>query len=229
MKRSRMLTAMATAGLTIAGVSVASPAQADVPCTITNFSPRSVTVGLTPVTTTFSVSTSGCHREGWTAEDDGWAFYVYDDSPQETFNPWSNSEAGAMDVIVSAYNSDYDTRERVFANGFTLKRATTFQSGTFNAGPEPVRKGANVSLTGRLLIADWANDRYGPYGGRPVDVQFRTATGTYVTVKTVTSDRYGWVRTTVPATTTGYWRLHYAGNSAAGRAITAGDAVQVNR
>jgi hypothetical protein len=229
MKRRGVLRALVTTGLTVAGLGVATPAQADVACTITNFSPRSVTVGLTPVTATFSVSTSGCNRAGWTAEDDGWAFYVYDDSPQETFNPWNNSEAGAMDVIVSAYNSDYNTRERVFANGFTLKRATTFQSGTWNAGPEPVRRGANVSLSGRLLIADWDNDRYGSYGGRPVDVQFRTATGTYTTVKTVTSDRYGWVRTTVPASSSGYWRLHYAGNTVAGRAVTAGDAVQVVR
>jgi hypothetical protein len=60
-----------------------------------------------------------------------------------------------------------------------------------------------------------------------VNVQFRTAGGTYQTVQTVNTDRNGWVRTTVPAGTTGYWRLHYAGNSAAGRAVTNGDSVQV--
>ncbi|SNS01189.1 hypothetical protein SAMN06893096_101346 [Geodermatophilus pulveris] len=82
-------------------------------------------------------------------------------------------------------------------------------------------------MTGRLLIANWGTDVYGPIGGRPVDVQFRTATGTYQTVKTVRTDRGGWVRTTVPARASGYWRLHYAGNSYAGRAVAPGDPVQV--
>jgi hypothetical protein len=225
--RSRVLTALLTTALTAAGVAIAAPAAADNPCTIRDFSPRSVTVGLTPVTATFGVSTSGCTLEMWVAEDDGFQFYAYDTSPQATFNPWRNSDAGPMDVIVSAYNSDYARRERVFANGFTLKRASTFQSGSFNASPEPVRKGAPISVTGRLLIVNWETDGYGPFGGRPVNVQFRTPSGSYTTVKTVTTDRNGWVRTTVPAGATGVWRLHYAGNAAAGRAITVGDTVQV--
>ena len=225
--RRRVLTTLLTAGLTAAGIGVAAPASADAPCTIHDFSPRSVTVGLTPVTATFSVRTSGCSMTGWVAQDAGWEFYTYADSPQETFNPWNNNDAGTMDVIITARNSDFASRERVFANGFTLKRATAFQDGSFNASPEPVRRGANVTVSGRLLIANWETDRYGPFGGRPVNVQFRTPNGSYQTVKTVTTDRNGWVQTTVPAGATGVWRLHYAGNSAAGRAVTAGDSVQV--
>ncbi len=225
--RSRVLTALLTAGLTAAGIAAAPPASADGACYIRDFSPRSVTVGLTPVTATFSVKTTGCSVMGWTAHGADYEFLAFDDSPQDTFNPWSNADAGRADVIVSAYNSDYDERERVFAGGFTLKRATTFEQGSFNASPEPVRRGAPVTVTGRLLIANWDTDRYGPWGGRPVNVQFRTAGGTYQTVQTVNTDRNGWVRTTVPAGTTGYWRLHYAGNSAAGRAVTSGDAVEV--
>jgi hypothetical protein len=225
--RRRVLTTLLTAGLTAAGIGVAAPASADAACTIHDFSPRSVTVGLTPVTATFSVKTSGCSLQGWTAHGAEYEFLAFDDSPQDTFNPWDNADAGAADVIVSAYNSNYSERERVFANGFTLKRATAFQNGSFNASPEPVQRGANVTVTGRLLIANWETDRYGPFGGRPVNVQFRTPNGSYQIVKTVTTDRNGWVRTTVPAGTTGVWRLHYAGNSAAGRAVTSGDSVQV--
>jgi hypothetical protein len=225
--RSRVLTALLTAGLTAAGIAAAPPASADVPCSIRDFSPRSVTVGLTPVTATFKVSTTGCSLRRWSVDDDGFQIYAYNESPQETFNPWSNRYAGPMDVIVSASSEDYARRERVFADGFTLKRATTFEQGSFNASPEPVRRGAPVTVAGRLLIANWDTDRYGPWGGRPVNVQFRTAGGTYQTVQTVNTDRNGWVRTTVPAGTTGYWRLHYAGNSAAGRAVTSGDAVEV--
>jgi len=225
--RSRVLTALLIAGLTVTGVATASPASADSACTIRDFSPRSVTVGFTPVTTTFSVQTSGCSVQGWTAHGSEYEFLAFDDSPQKTFNPWSNADAGRVDVIVSAYNSDYAQRERVFAGGFTLKRATAFQQRTFNASPEPVRRGAPVTLTGRLLIVNWQTDQYGPWGNRPVNVQFRTPGGSYQTVATVNTDRNGWVRTTVPAGRTGYWRLHYAGNSAAGRSVTSGDAVEV--
>jgi hypothetical protein len=37
------------------------------------------------------------------------------------------------------------------------------------------------------------------------------------------------VRTTVPADTTGVWRLSYGGNTVAGPAVATGDSVQVVR
>jgi hypothetical protein len=210
------------------GVAVATPAQA-AGCSITNFSPRSVVVGLTPVTKSFAVSTSGCTRTGWNAMESDFSFYVYDRAPQQTFNPYSNGQAGAKDVIVTARSSTYERTERVFADGFSLRRRTTWQSKTFNAGPEPVRRGAPISVVGRLLVADWDHDRYVPYGSRTVAVQFRTPTGAYRTVKTALTNRDGWVRTTVPADTTGVWRLSYGGNTVAGPAVATGDSVQVVR
>ncbi|WP_448610059.1 hypothetical protein [Geodermatophilus sp. URMC 60] len=224
----RWKTALLAGALTVAGVAGATPAQAAT-CTITNVSPRSVVVGLTPVTKTFAVSTSGCTRTGWDVMESDFSFYVYDRAPQWTFNPYSNSQAGAKDVIVTARSSTYDRTERVFADGFNLRRRTTWQSNTFNAGPEPVRKGAPVSIVGRLLVADWNEDQYVPYASRQVAVQFRTPTGTYKTVKTVLTNRDGWVRTTVPASVTGIWRLSYGGNTVAGPAVATGDSVQVVR
>lgn len=223
---SRTSAALSVVGLAIAGVATAAPAQADVPCTITNFSPRSVVVGVTPVTATFKVSTTGCYQEDWSLEGDD--FFVYKDSPQETFNPYSNSDAGPQDVIISAYNSDYDTRERVFGNGFSLKRRSVWSTNSFNASPEPVRKGQSISIKGRLLIADWDHDRWAGYGSRLISVQFRTPTGSYATVKTVTTRADGWVSTTVPAKQTGVWRVVYGGNSLASDAVAVGDSVQVN-
>ena len=226
--RLRLLSVLVTAGLAVGSVAVAQPARADGTCTITGFSPRSVIVGLTPVTKTFSVSTSGCTVESWDVVDADYDFMADSDfSPQETFNPYSNAEAGAKDVIVTAYNSDYRSSERVFAGGFTLRRQTTWQTGSFNASPEPVKKGANVTLRGRLLVASWDKDTYVPAGGRTVRVQFRTPTGAYSTVKTVTAGADGWVTTTVPSTVTGVWRLSYAGSSTAGPAAAPGDTVQV--
>jgi hypothetical protein len=227
--RKRFTTLLATIGLTLTGVAVAPAAQAGAPCTITNFSPRSVVVGLTPIVKTFRVSTTGCSLEYWAAETSRAGFHVLTDAPQEVFNPLSNREAGAKDVIVSTVSADFVESEKVFADGFSLLRRTTWQSGTFNASPEPVKKGAPVSITGRLLVADWTNEKYVPYAGRSISVQFRTPTGGYATVKKVTTDKNGWVRTTVPATTTGVWRVSYGGNTVAGPSLTVGDAVTVKR
>ena len=218
--------ALLVSALTASSVAVATRAQA-AGCTITNFSPRSVVVGLTPITATFKVSTSGCTRSGWDVLESEYSFYVYDRAPQWTFNPYSNSDAGAKDVIVTADSSDWTVSERVFADGFNLRRRATWQSNTFNASPEPVRRGAPVSIVGRLIIADWNKDKYVPYASRQVAVQFRTPTGTHETVETVQTSSDGWVRTTVPASVTGTWRLSYGGNTVAGPAVTVGDSVQV--
>ncbi|MGY1703873.1 hypothetical protein ACI79C_04800 [Geodermatophilus sp. SYSU D00697] len=221
---------LATLGLTVGGVAVAAPAQADVRCTITNFSPRSVVVGLSPVTRTFGVSTSGCWSvDYWNVDHAGSEFYASTYYPQETFNPnlYWNSNAGPKDVIVEAENGDWVTTERTFVDGFSLLRRTTWQSGTFNASPEPARKGSQITVKGRLLVADWDRMAYVGYAGRTIQVQYRTLNGTYRTVKTVKTDRNGWVNTTATASATGIWRLHYGGNSVAAGSVPVGDSVQV--
>jgi hypothetical protein len=225
--RSQALTAVLAAVLTMTGVAVAAPAQAAPACTITNFSPRTVVVGASPVTKTFGVSTTGCTRTSWSVMESEFDFYVSKSSPQHTFNPWNNAEAGTKDVIVSATNADYSSRERVFANGLKLLRATQWQSGSFNAGPEPVQRGGKVTLRGRLIVADWSTDRYVPHAGIRVDVQFRTPTGTYRTVASTTTASDGWARVSVATPGTGIWRLSYAGSSVAAPSAAVGDTVQM--
>ena len=214
---------LAALGLTATLTTVALPAQADALCTITNYSPRTVVVGLSPVATTFKVSTTGCSREGW--DLDGEDFYVYDANPQEVFSPYSNSETKPKDVVVEAYNRDYETRAKVFADSFRLKRRTTWDK--FNASPEPVRKGAAITVQGRLRIADWSNDRYIGYTSRTVAVEFRTKTGKYSVVKYAKTGSGGYLKTTVKASKDGYWRLRYGGNTIASSALVAGDFVDV--
>ena len=223
--KSRTTAVLATLTMAAAGIATAAPARADVPCTITTFSPRTVSVGIAPKTATFGLSTAGCSRAGWSLDGDD--FYAYYSSPQYTFSPYSNSEAGPQDVIATAENADWDERQRVFANGFILKRASVWQTGSFNASPEPVRKGQAITVRARLLVADWDNNRWAAYSNRAVSVQFRTSTGSYATVKTTASRADGWISTTVPAKQTGVWRVVYSGNTLAGAAVSAGDAVQV--
>ena len=224
--RSRLTTLLTVLGLSVAlGVAGAPAAQADVPCVITGFSPRTVVVGLSPVSRTFAVSTSGCSLGYWRAQSD--VFYVYPGASEQTFGPRSNAEAGGHDVAVDAYNDDFMGTYRDLPDSFSLLRRTTWQDESFNAAPEPAKRGSAITVTGRLLVVDWTNDRYVPYAKRGVAVEFRTPTGSYTRVKAVTPDDGGRIRTTLPATSTGTLRLRYGGNTIAGPATTVGDAVQV--
>ncbi|RKT77164.1 hypothetical protein DFJ68_0580 [Terracoccus luteus] len=224
----RLYAALGTLGLTATAITAsATTAAADAPCAITNFAPRSVTVGLSPVTSTFGISTTGCALTYWNAEDSGFLFYVYKGSPQNTFNPYDNADAGYHHVIVSASNSEYDTTEKTFTNGFTLKRNAGWNN-TFNASPEPVTKGKPITIRGKLIIADWNNNRYVNYTNRTIQVQFRAGTsGPWTTVKSVVTGSDGWLSTTVTATQSGYWHVVWAGNSAAGANTSPADYVQV--
>jgi hypothetical protein len=159
--RSRLTTLLTVVGLSMAlGVVGAPAAQADVPCAIEGFSPRTVVVGRTPVVGTFAVSTSGCSMQSWSV--DGGIFYVYPDARQWAFNPYSNSLAGPRDVIVEVGGGDGTEVSRAFADGFSLLRRTTWQDKSFNAAPEPARRGSAITIAGRLLVADWSHGRYIP-------------------------------------------------------------------
>ena len=130
-------------------------------------------------------------------------------------------------MVVSAYNGDIDSRDHVFLRGFTLKRNSTWQSKSFNASPEPVKKGRAISIKRRLLIANRDTDSSTAYSARTMAIQFRTPTGSYATVNTAKTATNGWLSTTVTARQTGVWRVVYSGNSAAGAAVAVGDAVTV--
>jgi hypothetical protein len=229
----KRLLAAATAALGLAAstvVATANPAAADdLPCDIRGFSPTNVVVGLTPITKRFGVRTADCFTvEGWNIDVVNSFTYTYDSAPYETFTPSYNSDAGFKNVVVQVHNGDYFTTEKTFVRGFSLKRRTAWANKTFNASPEPVRKGKPVTLKGRLVITDWDSGHYVPARVGSVKVQFRTSNGSYRTVKSgVRTDSRGWVNTRVTASQTGVWRLVYSGNTIAGPATTTGDAVKV--
>lgn len=211
------------------GFGTTAPARADSPCMIQSFSPARVTLGLTPTPklTTFTVKTSGCKLADWTLE--GNPFYVFNASPQWPFQPLFNAEAGPRCVTVEVGTGGHDSHNKVFVNGFSLLRRTEWQSGTFNASPEPVKKGKPISIKGRLKVVDWDIQHYVAYGHRTVSIQFKSPTGVYKTVKTTTTSSSGWVDTKVTATATGAWRVVYWGNSVAAAATSTGDTVKVTR
>ncbi|MEU7471364.1 hypothetical protein AB0A94_23055 [Streptomyces sp. NPDC044984] len=99
---------------------------------------------------------------------------------------------------------------------------------TVNASPEPVVKNRTLTVTGKLTRADWGREAYVGYGGKLAKLQFRKAgTSTYTTVKTARANSTGSLKTTVTATTDGYWRWTFGETSTTGGATAAGDYVDV--
>ncbi|PWI12793.1 calcium-binding protein [Streptomyces sp. Act143] len=143
------------------------------------------------------------------------------DDPVDLAN--ANAGTWAVDALVDAVDGD-----TVFAPGagsFALKRAARL---TVNAAPEPVAKGARITVTGKLVRANWDTYRYAGYAGRAVKLQFRPkGSSTYTTVATVNTSSTGTLRTTVKAVRDGYWRWNFTGSTTTGPAKAAGDYVEV--
>jgi hypothetical protein len=220
--------AEAAATTRVAGLAgAAGVAQVAGSCRTVGFTPRSVVVGVTPASATFRVTASRCTLRHWELSIGPYDYYTYLQSPRASIRPVRNSGAGPKDVIVDTCNSDFDCTSTLLTKSFTLKRRTTWQTASVDATPEPAHRGSTISLRGRLLIVNWDARRYVGYGGRSVVVEFRTPSGAYSRIRTATTDVNGWVRTTVPATATGVWRVRYGGNAVAGPATAVGDTVAV--
>ncbi|MFF4689544.1 calcium-binding protein [Streptomyces sp. NPDC001307] len=138
---------------------------------------------------------------------------------------YSNKNAGTwyVDAFVNAEDGDFVWKEK--AGSFWFQRAARL---TVNAAPEPVRKGRTVTVTGALTRANWESLKYGAYGSQSVKLQFRKkGSSTYSTLKTITADSAGNLRTTTTATVDGYYRFSFAGNSTTSAVSAAGDFVDV--
>ncbi|MGW2749218.1 hypothetical protein [Streptomyces sp. NPDC001450] len=106
---------------------------------------------------------------------------------------------------------------------------TATRNSVVNASPEPVTKGKTLTVTGKLVRADWETPGgcHG-YAGQKVLLQFRKkGTSAYATVKTVTTDGSGNLKTTVKASVDGDWRYRFAGTPTTASATAGGDFVDV--
>ncbi|MEU6575568.1 hypothetical protein [Streptomyces sp. NPDC046805] len=147
-----------------------------------------------------------------------------------------NADAGSWSVAAEAIafngqdQSNPDMSKVGFAEqgGLATSNVQRYSKLTANAGPEPVKKGATLTTTGKLSRANWEDGLYHGYTNQPVKLQFRKAgTTTYTTVKTVYSDSSGNVKATATASYDGYWRLSFAGTSTTPAVNATGDYVDV--
>lgn len=136
-----------------------------------------------------------------------------------------NANAGRWYVNTLVDTNDGASLLAKNVGGFLLKRAAAL---TVNAAPEPVVKGGTITVTGKLTRANWDTYRYAGYTGRSVALQFRPKAGdTYTTVKTLTTNGTGNLRTTVKAASDGYWRWSFAGTTTTAPKNATGDFVDV--
>lgn len=138
---------------------------------------------------------------------------------------YSNDYAGTwyVNAWVDAEDGDYVWTQK--ARSFKFQRAAR-QS--VNAGPEPVKKGKTLTVTGKLERASWDDFKYHGYTAQPVKLQFcKKGSKTYTTVKTVRTNSTGNLKTTVKASVDGYWRYSFAGTSTTPAATSTADFVDV--
>ncbi|MDX3454359.1 hypothetical protein PV396_20835 [Streptomyces sp. ME02-8801-2C] len=123
---------------------------------------------------------------------------------------------------VTLVAQEFETRP----GGVSLRRAAKLA--VADATPEPVAKGKKVTLAGKLTRANWTTHKNGPYAGSTVALQFRAKNATtFKTLKKVTTNSAGALRTTVTASTDGFFRWVYLGNTTTGTATSGQDYIDV--
>jgi hypothetical protein len=132
-----------------------------------------------------------------------------------------NSEAGRWMTTFRVLDRDPESVMTFDARVVRASRAKV------NASPEPVAAGGRITVTGKLERANWNTRAYGGYAGQAVTVEFRGLTGPYQTLTSTKTSSSGAVRTTVRATSDGFYRLVFPGNSTSGATHTPGDYVEV--
>ncbi|POX46203.1 hypothetical protein C3489_32350 [Streptomyces sp. Ru71] len=98
------------------------------------------------------------------------------------------------------------------AGGITLQRSTAL---TIAAAPQPITRGATLTVTGKLSGAAWEYGAPAGLAGQKVELQFKMAGSgtTWSTLATGTTDSTGTVVLKRAAWNDGGWRLHYAGDA----------------
>lgn len=228
---------LVAAGLSIGQPTTASAAECGLgddttPPVITGYGPTTVTLGLKSKLVTFSIkATDDCGVEDWMLiTPDKPLFFAYGGSPKDTVFPFFNELAGSTAVDAEAYDADFNVEKRRFT--FRLLRHARWQG--MNAGPEPVRKSAKVTVRATLQRADWDKGAYVRYGSsaQRATVQFRAkGSSTWRTVKTARFGETGrlsakvWVKGTTKRD--GWYRVRFAGNGTSSAATSPADYVDV--
>ncbi|GAA4808254.1 calcium-binding protein [Streptomyces ziwulingensis] len=139
---------------------------------------------------------------------------------------YDNALAGNWNVNVAVLANDGNVFSDLTYKTHKVQRLSKL---TVNAAPEPVKKGATLTVTGKLTRADWETGKYaGIPSGQSVALQFRKASSsTYANVKGIKTTSGGALKTTVKAASDGYHRFNYTGITSTAASVATGDYVDV--
>ncbi|WP_316749802.1 hypothetical protein [Streptomyces herbicida] len=166
-----------------------------------------------------------CNEAGPRAADCEGELYI---DPRWRLDSNNDATTWKTAVWVRVWDSNDHLKSEEYLTGFSSVQVKRAAKVTVNAAPEPVVKGKTLTVTGRITRADWVRHAYTGFGGKAAKLQFRKAgTSTYSTVKTVSADSAGYLKTTVTASADGYWRWTFGETTTTGGATSAGDYVDV--
>ncbi|MFF3347352.1 DUF5707 domain-containing protein [Streptomyces sp. NPDC002779] len=139
---------------------------------------------------------------------------------------YANTLAGNWHVTAGVLANDGEIYWNDYYKTHKVQRASKL---TVNASPEPVAKGKTITVSGKLTRANWETLSYsGIPSGQSVVLQFRKKDATtYSNVKGIKTTTGGALKTTVTASTDGYYRYVYKGITSTAPATATGDFVDV--
>ncbi|MFF4061042.1 hypothetical protein ACFYZ8_36835 [Streptomyces sp. NPDC001668] len=136
-----------------------------------------------------------------------------------------SSEAGTWKLGALAVNDAGGMTWQGNQGTTHLQRKATL---TTDASPEPVKKGRTITVTGKLARANWDTNKYAGYATQPVKLQFKKkGATTWSTLKTIKSSSTGALKTTVTASTDGYFRYVFAGTTTTSPVNSSADYIDV--
>ncbi|MFD7548433.1 calcium-binding protein [Streptomyces sp. NPDC059578] len=138
----------------------------------------------------------------------------------------ANEDAGKWKVYAAA--ADEDMMVVAEKENYKTVKVQRAAKATVNASPEPVKKGKTLTVTGSVTRASWDNNKYNGFASGSVNLQYKKlGTSRWKTLKTVSADSRGKIKTTTKATSDGYYRFQYAGSTTTGYAASVADKIDV--
>ncbi|MFI6814981.1 hypothetical protein ACIBG7_21435 [Nonomuraea sp. NPDC050328] len=144
------------------------------------------------------------------------------DATAVTSGWWRAVFAGAHGVDGSTSSGDWVRVERPTPPPPPDKLSSSLVS--FNAYPEPVKRGKWLHFKGRLLVNDGGWEGYEAQVGL-----YKWSKGKWRFVKTTWSNDNGYLHTKVKASTSGYWKFYFRGDSDAKADSSRKDYVKVKK
>jgi hypothetical protein len=228
MKARTLLVAVLALAATLVGT---QSARAD---TLTITGPSRIVVG---TTTLIHYAVTGTADPGASIDWDltGKSFCFFDYGSTTTTGSGTFSSVGSVQPTVDVYDDDcagpavlkVSAIDNQLLNGsrtVLIKHAARWVN--VNAGPEPIKSGALVTITGQLQHASWEDARYHGLASTVAYLQFKSLTGTYKNYGKGTTTTGLMVRH-IHQRVSGCWRYYYVGTATNNTATSGADCVAV--